>query len=439
VVRSTISVVLGALVFGASATMHAQSAVHMVWSVSDEGRFTAVFSVNPSVPRLLRPPVSLETRILSGPYVTPDGSLMVWQSWQPEISASARHLTLHNVVTGATSTLPTPFASGVLAGNPTRPELYGFDAGGVIALSISGVRRLNSPTCPYNGLSVSANGQRVAATCFGPQALRGVVLDTTTGATVATFNGPGADAFGSIALSRDGQELYVSITGQSPRIRRYDVATGAVLAEVVASAQIKVHPRTGDVFVNAGSQLVRLDPTTLTETGSIDVVTPRGLGASVTAFELDPHLPRLYVAFTWASVGTDAALYEPYFTIFDTDTLQSVFSSLMPVRATDQFAYPLPTIAVAPAPAAPTGLAAVVQAQSVQLSWTPGSELGTTLRFVLEAGSAPGLANLATFDVGLQTSLVVNGVPPGTYYVRVRPANVTGNGQPSNEVLVTVP
>jgi hypothetical protein len=437
VVRSTISVVLGALVFGASATMHAQTAVHMVWSVADELRFTAVFSVDPSVPRLLRPPVSLETRISSTPYVTPDGALMVWQSSPQFVTGS--HLTLHSLVTGATTTLPTPFTSGVIAGNPTRPELYGFDAGGVIALSFAGVRRLNSPTCPYNGLSVSANGQRVTATCFGPQALRGVVLDTTTGATVATFNGPGADSFESIALSRDGQELYVSMGGPSPRIRRYDVATGAVLAEVVASAQIKVHPRTGEVFVHAGSQLLRLDPTTLTETGSIDVVTPRGLGASVTAFELDPHLPRLYAAFTWASVGTDAALYEPYFTIFDTDTLQSVFTSLVPVRATDQFAYPRPTIVVAPAPAAPTGLAAVVQGRSVQLTWTPGGPLGTTLRFVLEAGSAPGLANLATFDVGLQTSLVVNGVPPGTYYVRVRPANVTGNGQPSNEVLVTVP
>jgi hypothetical protein len=61
------------------------------------------------------------------------------------------------------------------------------------------------------------------------------------------------------------------------------------------------------------------------------------------------------------------------------------------------------------------------------------------MRFVLEAGSGPGLANLATFDVGLQTSMVVNLVPPGTYYVRVRPANVTGSGQPSNEIVVIVP
>jgi hypothetical protein len=73
----------------------------------------------------------------------------------------------------------------------------------------------------------------------------------------------------------------------------------------------------------------------------------------------------------------------------------------------------------------------------VRLTWTPGSPLGTTVRFVLEAGSAPGLANLATFDVGLPASLAVNGVPPGTYYVRVRSANVTGSGQPSNEIVVT--
>ena len=56
----------------------------------------------------------------------------------------------------------------------------------------------------------------------------------------------------------------------------------------------------------------------------------------------------------------------------------------------------------------------------------------------VEAGTAPGLANIATFDVGLQTALTVGSVPPGTYYVRTRAANYTGASAPSNEVVVTV-
>ncbi|MEZ5292394.1 MAG: fibronectin type III domain-containing protein [Vicinamibacterales bacterium] len=63
-----------------------------------------------------------------------------------------------------------------------------------------------------------------------------------------------------------------------------------------------------------------------------------------------------------------------------------------------------------------------------------------TTRDVMEAGTAPGRSDIvAALDVGLQTSLTASGVPPGTYYVRVRAGNYTGLSAPSNEVAVTVP
>jgi hypothetical protein len=58
---------------------------------------------------------------------------------------------------------------------------------------------------------------------------------------------------------------------------------------------------------------------------------------------------------------------------------------------------------------------------------------------LLEAGTAPGLSDITNLDVGPTTALTVNGVPPGTYYVRVRAANVTGDSAPSNEAVVVVP
>jgi hypothetical protein len=59
---------------------------------------------------------------------------------------------------------------------------------------------------------------------------------------------------------------------------------------------------------------------------------------------------------------------------------------------------------------------------------------------VLEAGTAPGLANLiAGLALGPTPVLVAPNVPPGTYRVRVRAANGALVSAPSNEVTVVVP
>lgn len=87
-------------------------------------------------------------------------------------------------------------------------------------------------------------------------------------------------------------------------------------------------------------------------------------------------------------------------------------------------------------PPAPVGLAAQVQGATVTLSWaaTPGAA-----SYVLEAGSAPGLADLVSSDIGPAHALNAPGVPSGTYHVRVRGRNVCGTGVPSADVVVTVP
>ena len=55
--------------------------------------------------------------------------------------------------------------------------------------------------------------------------------------------------------------------------------------------------------------------------------------------------------------------------------------------------------------------------------------------YVIEAGSAPGLADLASLQVGPVTSFSTT-APPGIYYVRVRAVNARGASQPSNEIIV---
>jgi predicted phage tail protein len=84
---------------------------------------------------------------------------------------------------------------------------------------------------------------------------------------------------------------------------------------------------------------------------------------------------------------------------------------------------------------APRTLAAGGSGPMVDLSWTPPASGETPLGYIIEAGSEPGLANLARMQVGNMTRFSTP-APPGTYFVRVRAVNSRGPGLPSNEVVV---
>jgi len=91
-------------------------------------------------------------------------------------------------------------------------------------------------------------------------------------------------------------------------------------------------------------------------------------------------------------------------------------------------------------PHAPVALQSTVVGSTVTLSWQapPLGAVATT--HLVRAGSAPGLSNLAQVDTGsTATTAVFQGVPAGTYYVRVHGVNRLGAGRASNEVRVVVP
>jgi predicted phage tail protein len=97
------------------------------------------------------------------------------------------------------------------------------------------------------------------------------------------------------------------------------------------------------------------------------------------------------------------------------------------------------TLPAAPAVAtAPALLRANVEPnRTVTLAWAPPL-VGVATSYVVEAGSAAGLANLAVLTVGPAPSLQVV-APPGSYFVRVRAVNSAGTSAVSNEIVVTVP
>ena len=88
-------------------------------------------------------------------------------------------------------------------------------------------------------------------------------------------------------------------------------------------------------------------------------------------------------------------------------------------------------------PTSPFGLEAVVAGATVTFNWAAPSTGTGPFQYRLEAGTAPGLANLGNLTVA-GTSLSAPGVPPGIYYVRVRAVGAGGVGPAGNEVTVVV-
>ena len=111
------------------------------------------------------------------------------------------------------------------------------------------------------------------------------------------------------------------------------------------------------------------------------------------------------------------------------------------LRATNAAGQSLPTpvmrldVGCVLPPAIPTGLRASVAGGSVTLNWDPAS--GNVGRYILEAGSGPGLSNLATAVLPPAT-LFSAAAPSGTYFIRVRAGNACGTSAPSGEIFVVV-
>jgi glucose/arabinose dehydrogenase len=88
-------------------------------------------------------------------------------------------------------------------------------------------------------------------------------------------------------------------------------------------------------------------------------------------------------------------------------------------------------------PARPESLTADVQGSRVALSWQPGAGGAPLQGYQLEAGSRAGASNLLVSET-TTNGVVVDGVPNGTYFVRVRSINAAANSLPSAEVTVLV-
>lgn len=90
-------------------------------------------------------------------------------------------------------------------------------------------------------------------------------------------------------------------------------------------------------------------------------------------------------------------------------------------------------------PAAPTGLAVMNPFGSVSLVWDVPPNGQNLTGYLLEAGSAPGLSDVAIAATNASDpSFTTSPAPPGTYYLRVRAVAGSAVSPPSNEVRLVV-
>jgi hypothetical protein len=352
------------------------------------------------------------------------------------------------------------------------------------------------PPTPYSciaGLAVTPDhvflhGRLMSGLSQPPRSLAAVT--TTTGALDAAV--PSIDTFG-FTVANDVLYASVSLGGQLRAVRVDPGLRAAVLPMVVPHPAAHLAAKNGRLYLG-----YELDDTTGAPTGNRKywhhpVVAERGvldieatgMAASI-GFHPDllatppgaptalTHLSRgAQVTLSWTRAATDlqpmvpappgggtaatsylvtAALTPggPSIAELDTQSIATTATVAAPrgvyfvrVRAKNAVGVSEPSneIRVDARPAAPNppvGPLATVIGQAVRIQWQGAGEGWPASSYVLEAGSRPGAANLATADVsGLEFRAA--GVPPGRYYVRVRARNAHGTSAAGEEVIVDVP
>lgn len=382
----------------------------------------------------LREVVSVPVEIDSQPYLTPDGGLLVW--FAGAYRGAPYRLVIHDVVTRGLTVIPWAWpVAGVTFGNPRRPELYAAAGDALVALTAGGTRSLVSPAACLRSRQpegVSADGRRLLATCSDSAlAFLTFVIDLDSQQVVWQAGG-----FWLGVFSADGEFLYRQ---QSNLISRVSLASGTTTAQVTgpvtnAANYLHVEPGTGRLLAIGTTEARIYTPDTLQPLASWATPWSAPGFTNVASLAIEPSSGRTFIA-AGSGVGAAGAPFGEYHVIA-TDTGTALVSASAGARGIPDVGW----VVTAPVPPAPASLQALVAAGSATLSWSASPSTTATTRYVLEAGSAPGLNDIiAGLDIGPQTSFAASGVPPGRYHVRVRAGNYTGLSAPTNDVVVQVP
>lgn len=302
-------------------------------------------------------------------------------------------------------------------------------------------------------------------------------FDATTGG-LDGFLPPVAVSVAGIAS--DGPGLYVVAATPSPALVRVAGAGPALVSPVSRLTGLALHR--GRVYADVERDIASGLPTANPKTWQVPVAVSDGIFDIIALHhDIAPIAPRppenlsaatrgARVTLNWAAGTGDLAPFTPAppggtaamthivtasltpggpaVATIDTTSPDTTWSVDAPpgnywlrVAARNQFGTSAPSnevmVQVSPsAPGPPTAARVVVSGHSVHLEWQAPVGGWPATSYLLDAGTAPGLANLGTLPVNGTTFDAV--VPPGRYYVRIRSVNAYGASWPGDEVILDV-
>lgn len=301
------------------------------------------------------------------------------------------------------------------SGRTTSNPLAQDDLNGLAAIYPTG-----APTQPRN-LAVSVTGTTVSTSWDAPAAGRIADYVLEVGSTSGTSN---------LGLINTG--VMTSYATSLPR--------GEYFFRVRARNSGGASPPSTEVVANVGGPAVPLSgPTSLLARATGSTVTLQWTGAASGApagYLLQagsgPGLGNLASVRVGGTVFTAAGVapgtyYVRVHTV-DGSALSAPSNEVQVVVRADE------------TPGTPSSLEALVTGGStVTLWWNAPASGGPFSGYRVEAGSAPGLVDLAVLSVGIHPVFMTAGVPRGVYYVRVRAVGPTVAGPPTADVRLSVP
>lgn len=259
-----------------------------------------------------------------------------------------------------------------------------------------------------------------------------LVVNATTGTEVRRFTHP-VPSYAALTES-GGRVVWIN---DGFGMHTLDARTGTVLAtsSVFQASLATYDPARGILLVRQSDFLVAVDPLRLTEIGRarVSFTTLSGLSESSDTL-LGRWMTGAYVLRSSYRYG-NITCNDISLDALDVTGARRATADLLAKLGPGGSSFCLARGFLFRSPFAPTALASSVSGRTVQLSW---KDPGDTTEFELEFGFAPG-QRAGALRVGAVTSLTLPGVPPGTYYVRVKALNEVGPSPASSDVRVVVP